>query len=145
MQTVSPINPIQKELVMGLNERRKIKELQETTFPERVKEIEEICGKAIPYEVDWDSLSDDLEGLNFIDNISCHRLNMALRVICQDDLGKEAVREGLKLIKLKNVKDKSAMSMTFADGTLEMHCAYAQRTEGMFNDNEIRELLIQKL
>jgi hypothetical protein len=130
---------------MGLNERRKIKELQETTFPGRVKEIEEICGKAIPYEVDWDSLSDDLEALNFIDNISCHRLNMALRVICQDDLGKDAVREGLKLIKLKNVKDKSAMSMTFADGTLEMHCAYAQRTEGMFNDNEIRELLIQKL
>ena len=31
---------------MGLNERRKIKELQETTFPERVKEIE-----AIAYEL----------------------------------------------------------------------------------------------
>jgi hypothetical protein len=130
---------------MGLNERRKIKELQETTFPGRVKEIEEICGKAIPYEVDWDSLSDDLEALNFIDNISCHRLNMALRVICQDDLGKEAVRDGLKLIKLKNVKDKSAMSLTFADGVLEMHCAYALRTDGMFSDNEIRELLTQKL
>ena len=130
---------------MGLNERRKIKELQEITFPGRVKEIEEICGKAIPYEVDWDSLSDDLEALNFIDNISCHRLNMALRVICQDDLGKDAVREGLKLIKLKNVKDKSAMRLTFADGVLEMHCAYAQRTDGMFSDNEIRELLTQKL
>jgi hypothetical protein len=130
---------------MGLNERRKIKELQETTFPGRVKEIEEICGKAIPYEVAWDSLSDDLEALNFIDNISCHRLNMALRVICQDDLGKDAVREGLKLIKLKNVKDKSAMSLTFADGVLEMHCAYALRTDGMFSDNEIRELLTQKL
>jgi len=82
---------------MGLNERRKIKELQDTTFPGRVKEIEEICGKAIPYEVDWLSLADDLDGLNFI---SCHRLNMALRVICQDDLGKQAVQEGLKLIKL---------------------------------------------
>src|SRR5271168_1954219 len=98
---------------MGLNERRKIKELQESVFPGRVKEIEEICGKAIGYEVDWDSLADDAEGLNFIDNLSCHRLNMALRVICQDDLGKEAVRDGLKLIKLKNVKDKSAMKMTF--------------------------------
>ena len=32
---------------MGLNERRKIKELQETTFPAREKEIEEICGKAV--------------------------------------------------------------------------------------------------
>jgi len=40
----------------GLNERRKIKELQDTVFPGRVKEIEEICGKAIPYDVDWTSL-----------------------------------------------------------------------------------------
>src|SRR5678815_2208885 len=145
MQTVSPINPIQKELVMGLNERRKIKELQETTFPERVKEIEEICGKAIPYEVDWDSLSDDLEGLNFIDNISCHRLNMALRVICQDDLGKQAVRDGLKQIKLRNVKDKPSMKLAFENGVLEMACAYALRTDGMFSDGEIRELLTKKL
>jgi hypothetical protein len=130
---------------MGLNERRKIKELQDTTFPGRVKEIEEISGKAIPYEVDWDSLADDAEALNFIDNISCHRLNMALRVICQDEMGKQAVRDGLKLIKLKNVKDKSAMKMTFDKGVLEMHCAYAQRTDGMFSDNQIRELLVSKL
>ena len=130
---------------MGLNERRKIEELKNTTFPGRVKEIEEICGKAIPYDVDWNSLADDMEALNFIDNISCHRLNMALRVICQDDLGKQAVRDGLKQIKLKNVKDKSAMKLSFDQGVLEMHCAYAQRTDGMFSDNQIRELLINKL
>src|SRR4249920_4014928 len=98
---------------MGLNERRKIKELQDTTFPGRVKEIEEICGKAIPYEVDWDSFADDLEALNFVDNISCHRLNMALRMICMDELGKEAVRDGLKRVKLRNVKRKEDMSMQF--------------------------------
>lgn len=130
---------------MGLNERRKIKELQDVTFPDRVKEITEICGKAIPYEVDWNSLADDAEGLNFIDNLSCHRLNMALRVICQDAMGKDAVKDGLKLIKLKNVKDKSAMKMTFENGVLEMHCAYALRTDGMFSDNAIRELLVNKL
>ena len=130
---------------MGLNERRKIKELQDTTLPGRVKEIEEICGRPIPYEVDWDSLSDDAEGLNFLDNISCHRLNMALRTICVDDMGKEAVRDALKLIKLKNVKDKSEMKINFDAGVLEMHCAYAQRTDGMFSDNQIREVLMAKL
>jgi hypothetical protein len=130
---------------MGLEERRKIKELQDVTFPERVKEIEEICGKAIPYDVDWSSLADDKEALNFIDNISCHRLNMALRVICQDEMGKEAVRDGLKSIKLVNVKDKADMKMAFSVGTLEMRCAYAQRTDGMFSDGQIRELLIQSL
>lgn len=130
---------------MGLNERRKMKELQETTLPERVKEIEEICGKPIPYEVDWDSLTEDLEGLNFLDNLSCHRLNMALRTICMDDLGREAVREGLKLVRLKNVKTKPEMKISFEGGELEMHCAYALRTDGMFSDGEIRELLIKKL
>jgi len=130
---------------MGLEERRRIKELQEVTLPGRVKEIEEICGKAIPYEVDWSSLADDAEGLNFLDNLSCHRLNMALRTICQDDMGKEAVRDALKLIKLKNVKDKSAMRMSFDKGVLEMHCAYALRTEGMHGDTAIKDLLLTKL
>lgn len=130
---------------MGLNERRKMKELQDVTFPERVKEIEEICGKAIAYEVDWDSLSDDMPGLNFIDNLSCHRLNMALRVICQDDMGKSAVRDGLQRVKLKNVKDKASKKIAFADGVLEMHCAYALGTDGMFSDGEIRELLVKQL
>jgi hypothetical protein len=130
---------------MGLNERRKIEELKTVTFPGRVKEIEEIAGKPIQYEVDWPSLADDAEALNFIDNISCHRLNMALRTICQDAMGKQAVVEGLKLIKLKNVKDKSAMKISMDGGVLEMHCAYALKTDGMFSDNEIYKLLVEKL
>src|SRR5579885_446143 len=99
---------------MGLNEKRKMKELQETTFPGRVNEIAEICGAPIPYEVDWDSLAESYDALNFIDNISCHRLNMALRMICQDDLGKSSVRDGLKLVKLKNVKDPAAKKIDFS-------------------------------
>jgi len=130
---------------MGLAEKRKMKELQDVTFPERTKEIEEICGAAIPYEVDWASLADDAEALNFIDNLSCFRLNMALRAICLDDLGKAAVRDGLKLVKLKNVPDTAAMHLGFESGVLEMHCAYALRTDGMFSDGEIRQVLEQGL
>ena len=126
---------------MGLPERRKIKELQDTTFPGRVKDIEEICGKPIPYDVDWESFADDMEALNFVDNISCHRLNMALRMICQDDMGKEAIREGLKTVKLKNVKDQAARKIDFSGGILEMHVPYATGASGMYNDNEIRALL----
>ena len=130
---------------MGLNERRKMKELQDVTFPGRVKEIEEICGVGIPYDVDWESLADDMEALNFIDNLSCHRLNMALRMVCQDDLGKSAVRDSLKKIKLKNVKDKGSMKISFDGGVLETHCAYALHTDGMFDDSVIRRLLEERL
>lgn len=130
---------------MGLNERRKVKELQDSVLPGRVKEIEEICGKAIAYDIDWPSISEDYQALNFMDNISCHRLNMALRMICVDDMGKEAVRDGLKSIKLVNVKDKAAKSLAFDGGVLTMTCAYAAGLDGAFSDGEIRELLIKKL
>jgi hypothetical protein len=125
---------------MGLNERRKVKELQEVTFPGRVKEIEEICGAPIPYAVDWESIADDATALNFIDNISCHRLNMALRMICQDEMGKEAVRDGLKVVKLKNVKGQ-ASSLSFQGGALEMHCDYAIGAGAIISDGEIRQVL----
>jgi hypothetical protein len=106
---------------MGLPERRKIKELQETTLPAREKEIEEICGVAIPYDVDWDSLADDL--------------------ICMDDMGKQAVRDGLKRVRLVNVKVPADRKIAFARGVLEMHCAYAQATAGRHSDSEIRAVL----
>jgi hypothetical protein len=130
---------------MGLQERRKIKELQETTLPARSKEIEEICGRAIPYEVDWDSFANDMEALNFLDNLSCHRMNMALRMVCTDDTSREGVRDGLRLIKLKNVADRNSMKMTLENGVLEMHCAYALRTDGLHNEGEIKDLLLRKL
>jgi hypothetical protein len=46
---------------------------------------------------------------------------------------------------LKNVKTKPEMSMTFDGGVLEMHCAYALLSDGIYSDNEIRELLTKKL
>jgi hypothetical protein len=130
---------------MGLEERRMIKELQDVTLPGRAKEIEEICGAPIPYEVDWTTLADDKAGLNFLDNVSCHRLNMALRTICTDDMGKEAVREGLKKVKLVNVKSNDDKKMTFEGGVLEMHVAYALGGNGLISDNEIYHLLIKGL
>jgi hypothetical protein len=125
---------------VGLNERRKMKELEDVTFPGCVKEIEQICGAPIPYEVDWDSLADDAGAMNFIDNVSCHRLNMALRMICQDEMGKEAVRRGLKVVKLKNVKDQ-ASAISFDSGALQMCCDYAVGAGAIISDGEIRQVL----
>lgn len=73
---------------------------------------EAIQGEAawVGTSVDWDSIKDD-RVLNFLDNLSCHRLNLALRGICQDDMGKEAVRDGLKLVRLKNVKTTGGLRL----------------------------------
>ena len=126
---------------MGLNENRKIQELKEKVLPERSKEIAEICGKEIPYEVDWDSF-DTFEALNFLDNISCHRLNMALRTICSDEIGKKAVRDGLKLIKIKHLNNNMAQ-LSFVDGILGMTNDYVQKAYS--SDYDICTLLTEKL
>jgi hypothetical protein len=138
-------NPPKEHEAVGLEDRRKIKELEEVVLPGRTSEIEEICGVPIPYEVDWASFDGSLEALNFMDNISCHRLNMALRGICIDDLGKEAVRESLKRVRLKNVADPADKSLAFEKGALEMTCAYASGLDGAFSDGEIQQLLMTNL
>lgn len=127
---------------MGLEERRKIKEIQDTVLPERTAELKEITGADIAYDIDWDSFANDKEGLNFLDNLSCHRINMALRTICIDDLGKEAVRDTLKTIKLHNVHSKEAMAIQFGEGVLEMSLNYAQGTNGYYSDIEIKNVLM---
>lgn len=130
---------------MGLEEKRKIKEYQDTTIPERTAELAEIVGATIPYDIDWDTFANDSEALRFLDNISCHRINMAMRVICMDDLGKEAVQETVKSIKLKNVQSKDEMYLKLEDGALSMALNYAKGTEGYYSDNEIRAFLMENL
>lgn len=126
---------------MGLQERRMIQTLQQVTLPARSAEIAEICGQAVPYEVDWDSLGQDGQALNFVDNTACHRLNMALRMICLDELGKQAVREGLQQVKLVNVATPELKQLRFANGVLEIHNAFAHGALGMHSDGEIRAVL----
>ncbi len=130
---------------MGIDERRKIKEFQDVTLVERHAELLEITGTALVYDIDWASFADDLEGLKFLDNLSCHRTNMALRALCLDPLAKDAIRDGLTTIRLKNVKTKAEMKLAFADKVLVMHLAYALRTDGMYSDNAIRDLLAKSL
>lgn len=130
---------------MSLEGQRQIELLRHTLLPERTHEIEIICGRPIPYEVDWDSFAGDAEALRYVDNLSCHRLNMALRTICTDSLGRAAVRKGLRLVLLGNAANRNAMRMSFDDGVLEMRCAYRLHTDGMHRDDAIRALLMSKL
>ena len=130
---------------MGLQERRMIKELQDTVLPARSAEIADICGAPIPYEVDWASLENDAQALNFVDNTACHRLNMALRMICIDEMGREAVRAGLQRVRLRNVAAPGQRHIAFRGDVLDLHNAFAHGAQGMHSDGEIRATLLAGL
>jgi hypothetical protein len=130
---------------MGLQERQKIKEYQDKIVPGRRKELAELTGADIAYDVDWDSFADDLTALNFFDNLAFHRINMAVRQLGGDQLVKDAIRGGLQTIRLRNVKDKSAMAISFSGGVLEMRCAYGLRLDGIYNEIAIHKVLVAGL
>lgn len=130
---------------MGLQERRMINELQTSTLPERSREIEAICGKPVPYEVDWASFECDAQALNCLDNIACHRIHMALRSIALDELGRQALREGLQGIHLKNVTEPTQRRLAFDGGVLSLQAPWALGTQGMHGDGAIRDALLARL
>ncbi|MEN9629412.1 MAG: hypothetical protein RJA10_2639 [Pseudomonadota bacterium] len=130
---------------MGLQERRQIQQLQTEVLPQRSLEIAEICGVAIPYDVDWATLEHDAQALNFVDNTACHRLNMALRTICVDELGRQAVAQGLRRVRLRNVPEPSQRHIAFSGGVLDLHNAFAHGALGMHDDATIRQVLMAGL
>ncbi|MCA9288369.1 MAG: hypothetical protein KDA05_07285 [Phycisphaerales bacterium] len=130
---------------MGLEERRKIKELQDTNIPARTKELGEICGSPVGYDIQWDSFASDAEALKFLDNVACHRVNMAMRQICTDDLAKEAIRDSLKTIRISNVAEEGQRGMTFGGGVLDMKFSYAKGLSGACSDRDIAKTLMAGL
>ena len=130
---------------MGLEERRQIKQLQDTQIPERTAELAEITGAPIAYDIDWASFADDAEAIKFLDNVACHRINMAMRTLCVDQLAKDAVRDSLKTIRIKNVKAESERGMSLVGGVLDMKFSYAKGLSGACNDRDIYNTLVKAL
>lgn len=90
---------------MGLAERRAAKEYQTTVFPEMKKRIDEAAGFEVPMEIDWDRLAqpNDAHLYNeYWTGIYFEPLIRGFQTICSDDLGREALKEGLKKVVITN-------------------------------------------
>lgn len=111
---------------MGLAEKRAAKAFQDSRFPEIVSAVKAAIAKEIPIEVDWDSLMWEGCQDNFNDNwaYGCFLpLIDALKSVCSDDLGKDAVKHGLRKITVKGTY-AHALSAKFEGGVLELDFAF---------------------
>jgi hypothetical protein len=116
---------------LKLEEAQMLKELKEKIVPEREKELREEFKLQAKYDVDWNSFTTKQE-LNFFDNMTGHRINMALR--CNPT-------QNLKQIKIKNVKDPNQKQVSYKNGVLELHCNFESGLSGCFGDSEIGQAL----
>ncbi len=62
-----------------------------------------------------------------------------------DDMGREAVREGLKSIRIVNVPAMAQRALGFEAGVLTMTAPWGMGAEALHRDGEIRELLMARL
>lgn len=132
---------------MGLKEKRMIQQQKDEVLPSISNELKEISGAEIEWDVDWDSFSKSLEALYNIENQGLRRILDAFRDVCKDDIGKEAVQEGVKKIVVRNFDDASEVKNTFDAGTgvLTVYGAWAASWEGYPQASEIRDILEEGL
>jgi hypothetical protein len=111
---------------MGLAERRATKIFQDKSYPALKGDIEKLAGFPVPLEINWDQLAKE----NYADSFeeSWRKVYFvpvvdALKSICRDELGKEALKGGLKKIVFCNTKDTysadSAVSFTGGELTID--------------------------
>ena len=92
---------------MGLAERRAAKQFEDEVFPGLVKDIQAAAGFAVPVEVVWEGLMAD--GYDHMygeawPKVYFTPLIAALKKITIDEMGKGALKDGLKKILIQNTK-----------------------------------------
>lgn len=105
---------------MGLAERRAVKSFQDTKYPRLKAEIDEAAGFEVTIDVQWDTLAVEDYAEMYEDafpKVFFRPLIDAIKAVCIDDLGKEALKEGLKKITIAN---EGRNGVTFQFGILEI-------------------------
>lgn len=108
---------------MGLAERRASKDFQDKTYPAFQAEIQKLAGSAIPLEVAWDQLAKDESSHLYAESwpeLYFKPVIEALRQITRDQMGKDAIKDGLKKIEIRNSKGAYSPhnAISFESGTL---------------------------
>ena len=108
---------------MGLAERRATKDFQDKHFPDLSKEIQKEAGFPVPIEVTWEQLAVEGQSHNYQESwieIYFKPVIEALRQIARDDMGKEALKAGLKKIEFRNASGyySPSYAITFVSGAL---------------------------
>lgn len=90
---------------MGLAERRGVKAYQDSVYPTWKAAMDSAAGFEVPIEVEWSSLGADGYAHMYEEaftKVYFEPLVAALQDICRDELGRDALREGLKKLVIRN-------------------------------------------
>jgi hypothetical protein len=129
---------------MGLAERRAIKAFQDTNYPELEQQVHAAAGTPIPLEVDWNSLAFEGYGDSYAEclpRLFFVPLIQGFEKVAFDDMGKEAVRDGITKIVIKGSTEYSSWWAELEDKVLTL--TYSFTNVDAVSDRV--DVLVQKL
>ncbi len=109
---------------MGLAERRATLEFQNNSYPTLKQRIDEAAGFDVPLDIDWASIAQPNDASWYQEGwtkIYFEPVIEAFKTICVDDLGRQALKESLKKVEIRNSGEFSdRRGITYADGVLRI-------------------------
>src|ERR1019366_917990 len=106
---------------MGLKERRAVTEFKDKNFPAIKKTIDDAAGFSVSMDVRWNTLENEYAATNAVEvyqNTYFKPLLAAIQAVAGDDMGKTALKSGLKQVIVDGSSGSSANSFTFDNGIL---------------------------
>lgn len=136
---------------MGMVERRAVAEFQERLYPALLKKVHAAAGYPVPVEVKWDTLALDKES----DKYNTHWPDMyfeplvaGLGRINKDDMGRAAIKEGIKKIVIQNENNNKNPDRwaVLKDGVLTLdHLPHTNVQDRVLRGDKLGTMLEQKL
>lgn len=105
---------------MGLAEKRQLAKVRDEIVPQYQKEISEIVGSKIAYDIDWDSFADNLDAMENLEPKALKPMNEMFRKITIDKIGKDAVKQSIQTIRLSQGSEANISNFTLQEGVLNL-------------------------
>ncbi|KFF04069.1 hypothetical protein [Flavobacterium reichenbachii] len=122
---------------MGLAEKRLAESIKTEKLPAFEEKLKERSGYDIKVDIDWSTFTAyDEYPLSRLD-IVFNDIESFVKKICSDDMGREALQESMKTIRLTNTDDSSAVKMELKDSTLFLNFQLAGSTFSSYTDSQI--------
>ncbi len=110
---------------MGIAERRATKDFQDRALPALTEQIHKFAGFPVEVEIDWEQLAKEGVAERYMENwkkVFFTPVIDALKAVGCDDMGREALKGGLKKISFANTSNKynADSAVTFTAGELSI-------------------------
>jgi hypothetical protein len=131
---------------MGLAEKRLAEKIKVEEFAPFLSEFHQITGSNIAVEINWDTfIAYDEYSLTRMKSNIFEALTDAFKHICQDQLGKDAIADGVSTIKITNTDDLEKLSFSFENKVVDITLALGGYITSSWGSDDYIKKIEEKL